>query len=227
LAIVILLLRFSRPKFDTLGRLPLQPTNDDDPKHTYAPLDHPSFETVSNPPDGVLIFRFIGPLIFPSSRFIDDKIVDYVHNHTKKCYVQAAKKGDRPWNESAENYNISEKEEEDKPRLNAVIYDFSAVGMIDSTGIHSLADIRKELNKYSNHYVEFHFVNITTEDIEDSLLAAGFNTLEGVGYSDVHHDDKEPVVNDEESAVGGETPKKSKNFFHLTIDEAIAVATRT
>jgi solute carrier family 26 (sodium-independent sulfate anion transporter), member 11 len=228
LSIVNLLLRFSRPRFDTLGRLPLQSTKSDDQKHTYVPLDHPSFESVKNPPDGVLIFRFIGSLIFPSSRYIDSKIIDYVHNHTKKLYVRAARKGDRPWNESSKKEEISEKTE-DLPRLNAVIYDFSAVGIIDSTGVHALADIRKELNKYSNHYVEFHFVNITSESIEDSLIAAGFGTLEGGEYGDCHHgsngSDETVVKDDEESAVKSEAPRMLKRFFHLTIDEAIAAAT--
>jgi sodium-independent sulfate anion transporter 11 len=238
LALLFLLLRISRPGVDALGRLPLQNTKNDGPKYAYVPLDHPTFESVMNPPDGVLIFRFVGPLVYPNANYLDNHIVDYVRGHTKKCYVQALKKGDRPWNEPVHDKASEKAEKEKLPRLNAVIYDFSAVGMIDSTGIHTLVDIRKELNKYSNHNVEYHFTNLPNESVEEALIIAGFNTLggshndEAVSVNSANGDDDTIVAkgtkDDEESAVTVDNnPRISKKFFHLTIDEAIAAATNT
>ena len=125
MAIVILLLRISRPGINALGRLPLKSTTSDGPKYAYVPLDHPTFESATNPPDGILIFRIDGPLIFPNSKYLDSQIIDYVRGHTKKCYVQADRKGDRSWNEQREKSSDRTAEKENLPRLNAIIFDFS------------------------------------------------------------------------------------------------------
>jgi len=236
LALAILLLRIARPGFNALGRLPLQTTKGDEPKYAYVPLNNPTFESVMNPPDGVLILRFVGPLVYPNAKYLDGQIVDYVRIHTKKYSVQADKKGDRPWNEPTNKINEKTAEKGNLPRLNAIIYDFSAVGMIDSTGISTLIDIRKELNKYSNHNVEYHFANITNINVEDSLIIAGFDTLNGNGFIDdeaiiaksAKDDDGTTIIakGDEESVVV-DKPKILKKFFHLTIDEALAAATNT
>ncbi|RIA94073.1 STAS domain-containing protein, partial [Glomus cerebriforme] len=185
----------------------------------------------TNPPDGVLIFRFIESLTYPNSGYLDSQIVEYARKNSRKCYKQATSKGDRPWNEIAQEKENEEKAKAELPRLHAVVFDFAAVSIIDSTGVQALVDIRKELNKYADQHVEFHFANIINENIEESLLVAGFGSLSG-GDLDSGHGDTENnarSINDEESIKEGteEIICSPKKFFHLTLDEAVAAATNT
>jgi sodium-independent sulfate anion transporter 11 len=207
--------RVARPKFDSLGQLSIA-TKSGEKRYAYVPIDHPAFESATNPPDGVLIFRLKESLTYPNSNYIDTQIVEYARASTKRFYKQAAKKGDRPWNE------LPHKTDEDskiKPRLNAVVFDLAAVSVIDSTGIQALSDIRKELNKHADQQVEYHFANIIDEKIEEILIIAGF------GNTPINNEiDNEKI--DEETATET-THVSAKKYFHLTLDEAVAAATNT
>ncbi|CAG8585974.1 10526_t:CDS:2, partial [Ambispora gerdemannii] len=172
LALVVLLVRLARPQIEALGRFPLG--GDNQPKYAYVPLDHPSFTAASNPPSGVLIFRLGESLTYPNASFIDEQIVGYAKKQTRRFFERAKKKGDRPWNDAGGNDDENEK----APRLRAVIFDFAGVNVIDSTGAQALTDIRKELNKYAAHNVEFHFANLANENIQNALRLTGFGSLE-------------------------------------------------
>ena len=63
-----------------------------------------------------------------------------------------------------------------RPVLRAVILDFSAVATIDTTGVQSLVDTRRQLNRYSDREVEFHFANILSPWVRRALIAGGFGT---------------------------------------------------
>lgn len=63
-----------------------------------------------------------------------------------------------------------------RPVLRAVILDFSAVASIDTTGVQCLVDTRRQLCKYADREVEFHFANIISPWVRRSLLAGGFGT---------------------------------------------------
>lgn len=46
------------------------------------------------------------------------------------------------------------------PLLNAVIFDFSAVNGIDSTGLQTLVDVRREMERYSGHSILVYFAHV-------------------------------------------------------------------
>jgi len=52
----------------------------------------------------------------------------------------------------------------------------SAVATIDTTGIQSLVDTRRQINKYADREVEYHFANITSPWVRRALIAGGFGT---------------------------------------------------
>ncbi|CAG8527587.1 9435_t:CDS:2 [Diversispora eburnea] len=231
-AILIILIRIGRPHVDALGQLVLTTFGGkDNPKHAYVPLDHPSFTTVANPPDGIIIFRFKESITFPNATFIDDAIVDYVRLNTRRMYQMAVKKGDQPWNE---NYNLPRNEK--LPELRAIIFDCSAVALIDSSGLQSLLDVKKSVNKHSARNVEYHFANILEEHVQNALLNAGFGVPEtspdqfshksGANIEIIEENNEKRI--DEENninhipAVISVTSKK--RFFHFTIEEAILAA---
>lgn len=63
-----------------------------------------------------------------------------------------------------------------RPVLRAVILDMSAVSTIDTTGIQSLVDTRRQINKYADREVEFHFANIISPWVRRALIAGGFGS---------------------------------------------------
>ncbi|CAG8583160.1 741_t:CDS:2 [Ambispora leptoticha] len=223
LALLVLLVRVARPRIEALGRLPLA-GDENQTKYAYVPSTHPSFTAASNPPEGVLIFRLPESLTYPNSNYIDDKVIGYAKKHTRRYHVRAEKKGDRPWNDSGENGT----ENQNAPRLRAIIFDMGGVNAIDSTGIQSLFDIRKELNKYADHIVEFHFANILNENIQNALLTGGFGVI-NVSADDLSEKNEkengDQKIKDEEKAQS--LYKPAKKFFHLTLDEAVDAATNS
>jgi len=87
-------------------------------------------------------------------------------------------KGDRPWNDPGpgKGHAADARAELDKskPRLRAVILDFAAVANLDTTGVQNLVDTRKEVEKWADRSVEFHFSGILSPWIRRALIAAGF-----------------------------------------------------
>ncbi|RIB09699.1 sulfate transporter family-domain-containing protein, partial [Gigaspora rosea] len=175
LSILILLLRIAFPRVDVLGRLILTDYYDDsnhNPKHIYVPKHHPSFSTVESLPDGILAFRIQESIIFPNANYIGDQIVDYVKLNTYRMYKIPEKKGDQPWNETDDLYDS--KNHENLPKLRAIIYDFSSVVRIDTSGLQALTDIKNAVNKHAECNIEYHFANILNENIQNALYKVGF-----------------------------------------------------
>jgi len=228
LALLILAVRLIFPRIEELGRLVLGKSVDGgSSRYAYVPIDHPSFTSVTSPPEGILIVRLDEALIFLNANTYDDRIVEFAKTRTRKFQKYAAKVGDRPWNDSADKEGVDSAENVKKPRLKALVFDFSAVSVIDSTGVQSLIDLRKEINKYSHYNVEYHFANILDEQIQNALIIAGFDK-----QSDDDFDGEisvTPEPSDEENQISSDekpttTNTTAKRFFHLTLEEAIRVA---
>lgn len=197
--------------------------------YTYVSLGHPSFKTAENPPDGILIFRFDKPLFHFNSSYMDDKIVEYAKEKTRKYYIAHKNKGDRPWNDSKDTDPFNDPENLKKPRLKAIIFDFSVVSVMDSTVTEMLIDLRKELDRYSQHSVEFHFANVMNENVQNSLIVGGFGKFEQKDLA-TEGSEKEEKTNETEvdiekgnddNNVEIEIIKTPKKFFHLSIEEAL------
>ncbi|CAG8447657.1 28625_t:CDS:2 [Dentiscutata erythropus] len=228
-ALALLLIRLARPRFVALGRLEVASSNnngDNSKQFAYVPLC-PMFQTAQSPPDGVLIFRFDESLTYPNSSYVEDQIVNYVKSNTRRSANIAEKVGDRPWNDASDDYKNKAVENSKLPKLNAIVFDFSAVSTIDSTGIQALVDIKKNLDRYTGDVIEYHFANILNEKIQRTLIVVGFgepkqkNFLIDVGIQSTS--DITPVEI--------ETPKEAventvrKKYLHLSLQEAITAAT--
>jgi sodium-independent sulfate anion transporter 11 len=89
-------------------------------------------------------------------------------------------KGDRPWNDpgpKAKDAAAIAERDKAKPICKAVVLDFAAVANLDTTGVQNLIDTRKEVEKWADQPVEFHFCGILSPWIRRALIAGGF----GVG----------------------------------------------
>lgn len=184
-SVVLLLFRIARPKGHFLGRVRIRPENPEagSIRDVYVPLCaaggvmNRDIE-VESPPPGVVIYRFEESFLYPNASYINDKIVHYVKTNTRRGKDQSlVSKGDRPWNDPGPSKNNAEavfEAEQSKPRLRAVVLDFSAVANLDTTGVQNLVDTRKEVEKWADRPVDFHFAGILSPWIRRALIAAGF-----------------------------------------------------
>jgi len=161
-SLVVLLFRIARPRGEWLGRVRLQVVEPGSSTQTYRSVYIPLARKNVNPeihveeaPPGVLIYRFEESFTFPNASLLNDRIVDYAKQKTRRGRANQYKKlGDRPWNEGYVPRSMDAihhmNENDQRPLLRAVVYDFGAVSNIDSTGIQSLVDTRQQLDKYAD-----------------------------------------------------------------------------
>ncbi|CAO3637843.1 unnamed protein product [Cunninghamella echinulata] len=189
LSIVILLFRIARPRFWSLGRVPLasdapsqQELHQDQKidvtqspqRYMYIPFNHPSLGKLVEPlPRGILMCRVDESFTYPNSSFIADRIIGYCKEQTRRN-GPILTKGDRAWNDDANAATDALRAR--LPILHAVIIDFASVNRLDSSGLQAIVDAQATLNRYAGRHVEFHFVNIIDPSIRSSLIVAGFGT---------------------------------------------------
>lgn len=132
---------------------------------------------IHNPPPGIVIYRPTESFTYPNASTQLDVVVDEIKRITKRGKANAFPTlGDRPWNDPGprKGFSAQEIDADTRPVLQAVVFDFSAVATIDTTGIQCLVDTRRQINKYADRDVEFHFANIISPWVRRALIAGGF-----------------------------------------------------
>lgn len=175
------------------------------------------------PPPGVLVFRPTESWTYTNCSRQFDKIFEEVKAKTRRGkIVQVVSNIDRPWNDPgplrlpwSKRSNIETKAVDSRPVLKVLAFDFSSVTQIDSTGVQTLVDLRKTLNKYADREVEYHFSGILSPWIRRALIEAGFGVardgaVEQVSYVNIV-EDAESILG-YQSALATDTP-----FFHFEI----------
>ena len=184
-SVALLLFRIARPKGHFLGRVRIRPENPEagEVRDVYVPLDGSGGVTngdipVESPPPGIVIYRFEESFLYPNASYINDRLVQHIKETTRRGKdMSLVAKGDRQWNDpgpSNSNAEAAFQAEQLKPSLRAVVLDFSAVANLDTTGVQNLVDTRKEVEKWADHPVDFHFAGILSLWIRRALIAAGF-----------------------------------------------------
>jgi sodium-independent sulfate anion transporter 11 len=191
-SVALLLFRIARPKGHFLGRVRIQAENVESgapARDVYVPLCSSSGVTnrdvkVEAPPPGIIIYRFEESFLYPNASYINDRLVAHVKQVTRRGKdMSNVSKGDRPWNDpgpKAKDAVAIAQRDAQKPLCRAVVLDFAAVANLDTTGVQNLIDTRKEVEKWADKPVEFHFCGILSPWIRRALIAGGF----GVGQLD-------------------------------------------
>ncbi|KAI0646822.1 sulfate permease [Trametes meyenii] len=194
-SLALLLVRLARPRGHFLGRVTLHNANEQSSRDVYIPLNPDRFlmnphVKVYPPSPGVVVYRFEESFLYPNSSLVNDAIVDYVKEHTRRGRdMTGVKSGDRPWNDPGRSNEMADSTE--KPLLHAIVLDFSAVSHLDTTGVQALIDTRTEVERWVDRPVEFHFATILSPWIRRALVAGGF----GVGTVSTHiHEEIAPVT---------------------------------
>ncbi|KAI5788944.1 sulfate transporter family-domain-containing protein [Peziza echinospora] len=186
-SVALLLYRIARPRGHFLGRLRI--SDGQATKDIYVPVDRRTVNPhvkIRNPPAGVVIYRPTESFTYPNSSTQCDVLVDEIKRVTKRGKANAFPTlGDRPWNDIGPRAGFSAEAiaADRRPVLRAVVLDFSAVATLDTTGVQSLVDTRRQINKYADREVEFHFANIISPWVRRALLAGGFGT--GIPLKDI------------------------------------------
>ncbi|KAH3686513.1 hypothetical protein WICPIJ_002511 [Wickerhamomyces pijperi] len=179
---------------------------------------------VQPPPPGVKVFRLNESFNYINSSRQYDMIFDEVTATTKRGVEKHSLKDiDRPWNDPGKLKlpwkKAAEGEEEqvhvdERPLLRILVLDFSQCTQVDATSMQCLIDLKKALNKYTDHEVEFHFVGILDEWVKRALVNIGFGVDNEFVGSELRSFE---VVKDEEDGergyqalIGTNTP-----YFHV------------
>lgn len=184
-SIVLLLIRVAKPGGAFLGRVKVHPTDTGAARDVFVPFEakeglrNPDI-VVEAPAPGVFVFRLEESWTFPNSSLINSTVVDYIKEHTRRGKdITLTALIDRPWNDPGPRRGAAvdpAAADKSKPLLHALVLDFSAVGNIDTTGVQNLIDTRKELEKWADQPVEFHFANILSPWVRRGIVAGGFGT---------------------------------------------------
>ena len=188
-SVALLLIRIAVPKGQFLGRVTVTTGSEEDKRSraVYVPLSinggvmNPHVK-VDAPANGVIIYRLEESITFPNSSSVNSALVDYAKEHTKRGKdMTNVPLSERPWNDPGPRRGAQIDEaaaDTHKPLLRAVVLDFSAVAHIDTTGVQNLMDTRKELERWADRPVEFHFASILSPWIRRALVAGGFGMAE-------------------------------------------------
>ncbi|KAL7412637.1 high affinity sulfate permease [Mrakia frigida] len=202
-SVLLLLFRIARPGGHFLGRVKVGvETQEEDgvtrsEREVYVPINASSSSLtnpqvkVEAPPAGVVIYRFEESFIYPNASYHNSALVDYVKKNTRRGKETGAiKLGDRPWNDCGPNRwskkaiakekALAEGEAGQPPKelVRAVVLDFQAVANLDTTGVQNLVDTRKEIERWADSPVSFHFSGIISPWVQRGLIAGGFGTGE-------------------------------------------------
>ncbi|CAG8705732.1 21212_t:CDS:2 [Dentiscutata erythropus] len=246
-SLVITLFRLSRPRFEILGRIAVASFNGlTSNKYAYVPLKAP-FDDAQSPPSGILIFRLDRTFTYLNTDYVEDKIINYIKENTRRVTELPKSANELPWNQARNVYDEKITPNSELPLLKAIIFDFSAVHIVDSTAVQTLVDAKKAIKTYSGSDVEYHFANIHNESIQRSLIIAGFGSADqkasliDIGTNTAENNDLESKS--QETKISSEIKKseeisevvvdnsdtttisKRNKFFHINLEEAVIAAT--
>lgn len=186
-SLALLLIRLAHPRGYFLGKVIVHTEGAEgkEKRVIFAPLKGNGINNthlhIVPPSPGVIVYRFEESYLYPNSSIVNSVMVDYVKEKMRRGKdMSNVRARDRPWNDPGPGRERAEAEYLDnqkKPDLHAIVFDFAQVAQIDTTAVQALIDTRTEVEKWVDHPVEFHFASILSPWIHRALVAGGF----GVG----------------------------------------------
>ncbi|CCG83556.1 putative Sulfate transporter [Taphrina deformans PYCC 5710] len=217
------------------------------PRNIYVALDHSDGlnpqVTPSAPPEGIFVYRFNEGFLYPNANHFTDHMVAQIMSQTQPGKANPyGSLGDRPWNDPGPRHkDDSLLADDSRPKLRALILDFSGVPHLDLTGLQNLIDCRNQLDRHASATVQWRFVGISNPWIKRALLKGNFGVSENRDFAmfSVAHvgqgssDKRETQQGDAENGIELSTVKSIRDtavlpllsidrpYFHIDIDEAI------
>lgn len=124
-SVVLLLIRIAYPRGKFLGKVTIRGSSGNKEREVFVPLEpggiiNPDIK-VSPPSPGVIVYRLEESYVYPNIARLNTTLVNFVKNNMKRGrYVEPV---DRLWNDPG-TYG---KDEDNRPKLRAIVLDFSSV----------------------------------------------------------------------------------------------------
>ena len=254
----LLLYRIAKAQGEFLGQVQIQQirlTSDDNVcsirRNVYIPLNHsdgtnPMISLVS-PGNGIFIYRIYESFLYPNAGNYMKKMVHQIFLETRSGKTTAySNLGEQPWNLQTGRHPEKEHHPNDiRPRLHALILDFTGVPHIDITALQNLVDVRQQLDNYADWKVDWHFVCLSNSWIKRALISCGFGSSDRphtvFSVANVHSD-----LNDEYDGIDDDNERNNtqtstylslsanaivvpiidvdRPLFHVDLDEAYKAA---
>ncbi|CAO3599115.1 unnamed protein product [Absidia cylindrospora] len=237
LSLINMLFRSARPPIKLLARLPLssvsshhhQQSQDQDDesqilldgkqqhsqrqRYVYVDEQDLDYDQQYDPlPPGLLIVQLAESILYPNAEFISETILKNVKSRTRCGNLAELEKAshqltwNHPVSKSPETHRLQ------LPVLRVLVLDFTAVRRLDCTALHTLVDLRNNIDKYSGQIVEWHFVGIRHLKLRRDLIYYGF----GLEYSDEQQSDNiEKSSEDDNIIVDEKQPRQSQQSHQL------------
>jgi len=187
----LLLYRIAKARGQFIGRVQIRQvllTIDNNVRSTirniYVPLDHsdgtnPMVIPIS-PGNGIFIYCVKESVLYPNSASYMEKMVSQVFRETRAGKASPySNLGQQPWNLQTSRHPEKDIQSDDnRPRLHALILDFTGVPHLDITGVQNMVDVRRQLDTYADWSVNWHFVGLSNPWIKRALISAGFGSSE-------------------------------------------------
>ncbi|KAG5639597.1 hypothetical protein H0H81_010799 [Sphagnurus paluster] len=255
-SLALLLIRIAHPRGSFLGKVKIRKdtSNSKESREVFVPLTRNGVNShvkITPPSPGVIVYRFEESYLYPNSSLVNDALVDYVKENMRRGKdMSNVKASDRPWNDPGPRRNAGDAEflaNEKLPVLHAIVLDFSLVSHIDTTAVQALIDTRREVEKWADHPVEFHFATVLSPWIRRALTAGGFglgipasrfppDLAAIVPYRDGRSDLSEQGMEFIDDIESGDTKKSQSDseleplisedtpFFHIDLLSAVRAA---
>ncbi|KAJ2699645.1 hypothetical protein FB645_005261 [Coemansia sp. IMI 203386] len=131
------------------------------------------------PPNGVFIYRFNEGYLYPNAVHFTEHMVAGITQQTRPGILNPyGSLGNRPWNDPGPRHKSESDIDPTLPVLRAVILDFTGVSHVDITSIQNLVDVRRQLDRYADTAVSWHFAGVKSAWTRRALIAAGFGSSE-------------------------------------------------
>ncbi|KAJ2487009.1 hypothetical protein IWW37_005413 [Coemansia sp. RSA 2050] len=147
----------------------------------FVPLDHsdgsnPSV-TPQHPQGGIFIYRLNEGYLYPNAVYFTDHMIAEVTARTRPGIANPyGSLGNRPWNDPGPRHKDDADIDLSLPVCRAIILDFNGVSNVDITSIQNLVDVRKQLDRYADRTVSWHFAGVKSPWIRRALVAGGFGS---------------------------------------------------
>lgn len=185
----LLLFRIAKARGQFVGRVQIQQVKFSSDNHghvstrnIYVPINHSdgSNPTIlpASPGNGIFIYRLNESFLYPNANYYMERMIEQVFRETKAGRINAyGSLGEQPWNLKTSRHPEKDLRENDRrPCLHSLILDFTGVAHLDITGLQTLVDVRRQLDRYADAKVNWHFVGLSNPWIKRALISAGFGS---------------------------------------------------
>ncbi|CAF5218114.1 unnamed protein product [Rotaria magnacalcarata] len=110
--------------------------------------------------------------------------------------------------------------------MHALILDFTGVAHLDITGLQNLVDVRRQLDRYANKKVNWHFAGLSNPWLKRALVSVGFGSSEEghTVFSVANIHDHIDCGENDNAVVLVPILDINRPLFHADLDEAYEAA---